>query len=263
MIWGAMHDPSQHNRLCGPDRRTARRPASTQPHRSLTGSRGNVTGARTRRKPLRSTTSQIPQWTTMTLFLPFDRGSSRARRATAWKCRILRHFGNAFGRADGWPTVRRVRHLRSRGAAVRDARGFKMNASTIPASCVMPLTLDSAASGGDKDVDGFAFVYLTGCYDWTAPIVEPEPGRPKRTSVRALRPQPIRPRRMISASAWLVAVRAFALLPGRDTRGARPRFHNGRGNWQSVGFEQRQRTQFPAVYPDTRVVKPSAPPWVR
>lgn len=99
-------------------------------------------------------------------------------------------FRNAFGRADGQQDTAQPPPPLPGGASARNAIYTQNDCFNNPRIVIMPITLDSGASGGDKDVDGFAVVYLTGCYDRSAPLPEPNPNAETNTCSGASLPNP-------------------------------------------------------------------------
>jgi hypothetical protein len=100
-------------------------------------------------------------------------------------------FRNAFARGDGLanaPSVPPPAFLG--GGSSRTSIYVQNDCFDNPRIVVMPITFDNGASGGDKDVDGFAIVYLTGCYDRGASIAEPNPAAETNTCSGATLPSP-------------------------------------------------------------------------
>lgn len=80
-------------------------------------------------------------------------------------------FQNAFGRADGLDGVGAVPPPPfPGGAAPLNANYVQNDCYNNPRIVILPFTNESATSSADKDVDGFAVVYITGCYLSNTPL---------------------------------------------------------------------------------------------
>jgi hypothetical protein len=190
VIWGAIDDNSQHNRLLWTQRREC-------PAGNISGSVSQISigvawqcrrGDEIRANRISSVAdSGVDQDDVLFAF------RSRLQSSTACdRGPDSASFRAAFGRADGLPFEAQPPppFTPSGGNRPRNAIYAQNDCFNNPRIVVLPLTLGSITSSGNKDIDGFAVVYLTGCYDRRNSIQEPNAAAESNTCSASALPGP-------------------------------------------------------------------------